>query len=122
MMIFFSIVKEFVPMLPAELLSDLPVNDPIIVTAHGQNHVVGVNRVRVSGGYVYRLVQADWDAVLEHMHLEAGSFIVFTKETINQFRLMAFDNDGSPAMNVNFHGATSLLRIQQTLDFWEESK
>ena len=109
-------------MLPAELLSDLPVNDPIIVSAHGQNHVVGVNRVRLSSGYVYRLLQDDWDAVLEHMHLEAGSFVVFIKENINQFRLMAFDNDGSPAMNVDFHGATSLLRVQPQLYFWEQSK
>ena len=89
---------------------------------HGQNHVIGVNRVQGTGGYVYRLVQVDWDAVVDHMYLEEGSFIVFTKETINQFRLMAFDNDGSPAMNVDFNGATSLLRIQRTLNFWEESK
>lgn len=68
------------------------------------------------------MVEADWNAVVEQMYLEAGCFIVFTKETVNQFRLMAFDNDGSPDMNVVFHGATSLLRVQRPLNSSEESK
>ena len=92
-------------------------NHPIIVTVHGQKNVIGVNRVNGTGGYVYQLVLEHWNAVVERMDLEAGSFIVFTKETICQFRLMAFDNDGSPAMNVDFHRATSLLRVPQNLDF-----
>ncbi|PWA64963.1 reverse transcriptase domain-containing protein [Artemisia annua] len=84
---------------------------------------VRVNYVQTdaeSGKYKYRIRDADWNAMVDVIGLEAGMVVVFTKEGINRLHLMAFNTDGTQVTITDFKGLTMIKRMQRPLYHFEK--
>lgn len=79
--------------------------------------VAGANGIRI-----YEMDLEDWNAVEEHMELECGMYIIFTRKRADKLWLTAFSVHGNLTSDVHFNGATTLRRVQPELQNWERSE
>lgn len=73
-----------------------------------------------SGKYKYRLLEEDWNAIVNGLGLEADMVVVLTKELNNRLYLMAFTTEGDQVTIPHFRGLTNLKKIQRPLYPFEE--
>lgn len=110
--------------IPPEFLQGLPHNATINIRANLDDVFnVRVNYVETrarSGNYKYRLLEEDWNAMIDGIGLESGMIVVLTKERNNRLYLMAFDTEGSQVTIPDFQGLTNLKKIQRPLYPFEE--
>ena len=73
-----------------------------------------------SGKYKYRLLEEDWNAMVNGLGLESGMVVVLTKEQNNRLYLMAFTTEGNQVTIPDFRGLTNIKKIQRPLYPFEE--
>ncbi|GJT77147.1 hypothetical protein Tco_1043872 [Tanacetum coccineum] len=73
-----------------------------------------------AGPYAYQIDEDSWETIEDDLELKPGMIVVFNKKQSDNLWLTAFNEDGSPSTEVNFHGAIALRPLQRELSYSEK--